>query len=128
MTRKEIIRELIALVLGFILLGLLDILINQWGNLPNNVNWLDYDVYSSSTLAVVLICSRTLYVYLPSKVNRWLYPLLIAGIWGMCSVVISLICLGHLDTKGIMLPIGFGFFTALLRKYMPASLMNVQRK
>ncbi len=128
MTRKEIIKEVIVLVLLLIVLGLLDVIIRQWGNFPNNVNWLDYESYSSTTLAIVLVCSRVLYVYLPTKVNQWIFPPLMAGFWATCSALISLICLGHLEPKGIMLSAIFGFVTALIKKYMPASLINAQTK
>ncbi len=116
MTKKEIISECLAIIFVFFFLGFLFTIINQWGSFPSNVDWFELENYSPSSLAIVLIASRTLYCELRSRVNKWIFPLLVVGIWGSLTSLVSYAFTGAFDSAHIITSLIFGTITGVFPK------------
>ncbi len=126
MSRKEIISEAVAIALVFILLGLITTVFDEWGNLGELDTWLNLKHYDSKNLALCLLFSRTLYVYLPTKLGKWSYIMSVVAIWGALTGLVMFLS-SSFSMSMFVLNLVFAFASAFYHRKVKSLLIEPEK-
>ncbi len=126
MSRKEIVGETIAIALVFILLGLMTTIFDEWGNLGKLDTWLTPKHYDAKNLALCLMFSRTLYVYLPTKLGKWSYIISVLAIWAALTGLIMLLS-SSFSMAMFILNLVFAFASAFYHRKVKSLLIEPEK-